>query len=140
MLGQEVGRNGNMLGQEVGRNGNMMGQEVGRNGNMWGQEVGRNDNMLGQEVGSNGNMLDPQVGSTATNKPFPKKGILTKSRPEAASRTPEVASSTPATARRFNSEKFGSVLAGQRDEALAYNTYKAVMGGKEFFRVGMMDR
>jgi hypothetical protein len=32
------------------------------------------------------------------------------------------------------------MLAGQSDGPEAYNTYKAVMGRKEFFRVGMMDR
>jgi hypothetical protein len=63
---------------------------------------------------------------------------LVASQPFAEQSTPPMSTAayTPGAARRFSARKFAP-LEGQPE---AYNTYKAVMGSKEFFRVGTMDR
>jgi len=94
---------------------NMPGSQGDSNGSKLGQEVVSNNHILAQKVGRGAINLEAQVGSTVSSTPLPKNGILTRSGPEAASKTPEVATWTPATARTINEEKFSSMLGGQQD-------------------------
>ena len=78
---------------------------------------------------ANGGSSHPAAGSnTAATKPLLDPNIKPRNGLGSAS--------TPGPGRRFNGDKF----CGHAGALESYNTYKAVMGSKEFFRVGMMDR